>query len=164
MAQMNSWFIANKLTLNTSKSSFIVFRSRYSRVNNLPNKFEFAKSEIIRSDTIKYLGMTLDEHLIFNQHVQDVCNSIKRYFKIFYNIRRYLNNKQIEILYYSMIYSRIKYGIIVYGFATKTNLNKIQTLQNQLMKVLTSRDYRFYTNDLQTKHNILKVEDIFLLE
>ena len=25
MAQMNSWFIANKLTLNTSKSSFIVF-------------------------------------------------------------------------------------------------------------------------------------------
>ena len=164
MAQMNSWFIANKLTLNTSKSSFIVFRSRYSRINNLPNKFEFAKSEIIRSNTIKYLGLTLDEHLIFNQHVQNVCNSIKRYFKIFYNIRRYLNNKQIEILYYSMIYSRIKYGLIVYGFATKTNLKKIQTLQNQLMKVLTSRDYRFSTNDLHTKHNILKVEDIFLLE
>ena len=32
------------------------------------------------------------------------------------------------------------------------------------MKVLTSRNYRFSTNDLHTKHNILKVEDIFLLE
>ena len=52
----------------------------------------------------------------------------------------------------------------MYGFATKTKLKKIQTLQNQLMKVLTSRDYRFSTNDLHTKHNILKVDDIFLLE
>ena len=121
MNQMNSWFIANKLTLNASKSSFIVFRSHYSRINNLPDKFEFAKSEIVRSDSVKYLGLTLDEHLLFNTHVQNVCNSIKRYFKIFYNIRRYLNTKQIDILYYSMIYSRVKYGIVVYGFTSKTN-------------------------------------------
>ena len=77
MNKMNSWFIANKLTLNASKSTFIVFRSRYSRINNLPNKFEFAKSEIVRSDSVKYLGLTLDEHPLFNTHVQNVCNSIK---------------------------------------------------------------------------------------
>ena len=92
--------------------------------------------------------MTLDEHLNFNHHVQNVCSSIRRYFKIFYNIRRYLNNKQIEILYYSMIYSRIKYGITVYGFTSKSNMKKIQTLQNQLMKVITSREFRFSTNVL----------------
>ena len=63
-----------------------------------------------------------------------------------------------------MIYSRIKYGIIVYGFTSKNNLNKVQVLQNQLMKVLTLRDYRFSTNDLHTKHKILKVKDIFLQE
>ena len=98
------------------------------------------------------------------QHVKNVCSSIKRYFKIFYNIRRYLNVKQTEILYYSMIYSRIKYGITVYGFTSKSNLKKIQTLQNQLMEVLTSRNYKFSTNILHTKHNILKVDDIFLQE
>ena len=32
------------------------------------------------------------------------------------------------------------------------------------MKVLTSRDYRFSTNDLHTKHKILKIKDIFSLE
>ena len=50
MTQMNSWFTANKLTLNAKKSSFIVFKSPRSRINNLPEKFKFAKSEIIRSD------------------------------------------------------------------------------------------------------------------
>ena len=53
---------------------------------------------------------------------------------------------------------------MVYGFTTKSNLNKLQTLQNQLMKVLTCRDYRFSTNVLHTQHKILKVEDIFLQE
>ena len=164
MTQMNAWFITNKLTLNASKSTFIIFKSRYSKISNLPNKLEFAKSEISRSDSVKYLGLTLDEHLTFNQHVQSVCNSIKRYFKIFYNIRRYLHIKQAEVLYYSMIYSRIKYGIAVYGHTSKSNLNRIQTLQNQLMKVLTSREYRFPTNALHTEHKILKVADIFLQE
>ena len=164
MSQMNTWFITNKLTLNASKSTFIIFKSRYSKISNLPNKLEFAKSEISRSDSVKYLGLTLDEHLTFNQHVQSVCNSIKRYFKIFYNIRRYLHIKQAEVLYYSMIYSRIKYGIAVYGHTSKSNLNRIQTLQNQLMKVLTSREYRFPTNALHTEHKILKVADIFLQE
>ena len=164
MTQMNTWFITNKLTLNASKSTFIIFKSRYSKISNLPNKLEFAKSEISRSDSVKYLGLTLDEHLTFNQHVQSVCNSIKRYFKIFYNIRRYLHIKQAEVLYYSMIYSRIKYGIAVYGHTSKSNLNRIQTLQNQLMKVLTSREYRFPTNALHTEHKILKVADIFLQE
>ena len=73
---MNAWFIANKLTLNTNKSNFIVFKSRYSKVNNIPDKLKFDKSEISRSETIKYLGLTLDEHLNFNQHIQNVCNSI----------------------------------------------------------------------------------------
>ena len=164
MTQMNAWFITNKLTLNASKSTFIIFKSRYSKISNLPNKLEFANSEISRSDSVKYLGLTLDEHLTFNQHVQNVCNSIKRYFKIFYNIRRYLHIKQAEVLYYSMIYSRIKYGIAVYGHTSKSNLNRIQTLQNQLMKVLTSREYRFPTNALHTEHKILKVADIFLQE
>ena len=103
MEQMNAWFIANKLTLNTSKSNFIVFKSRYSKISNIPDKLKFDKSEISHSDAIKYLGLTLDEHLTFNQHVQNVYNSIKRYFKIFYNIRRYLNDKQVEILYYSLV-------------------------------------------------------------
>ena len=164
MEQMNNWFVANKLTLNAKKSSFIIFKSTRSKINNLPDKFLFNNTEIMRSNSIKYLGLTLDEHLTFNLHIQNVCNSIRRYFKIFYNIRRYINCKQVEILYYSMIYSQIKYGLIVYGFTTKNNIKKLQTLQNQLLKVLTSKDRRHPTNDLHSQLKILKIEDLFFQE
>ena len=80
MEQMNNWFVANKLTLNAKKSSFIIFKSNRSKNRNLPDKLVFNNSEIVRSNSIKYLGITLDEHLNFNLHIQNVCNSIKKVF------------------------------------------------------------------------------------
>ena len=59
-----------------------------------------------------------------------------------------------------MIYSKIKYGISVYGLATTNYLNKIQVLQNQLLKVLLNRKYRYPTNRLHNEMGILKVKDI----
>ena len=164
MVQLDKWFIANKLTLNAKKSSFTIFRSLRSKTKNLPDKLVFNKSEIIRSATVTYLGVLLDEHLTFKNHVQKVCNSIKMYFKVFYNIRRYISSKQIEILYYSLIYSRIKYGITVYGYSSKTNMQKIQTLQNQILKVLSNEHFRFPTKDIHNRYNLLLVKDIFYQE
>ena len=63
-----------------------------------------------------------------------------------------------------MIYSQIKYGLIIYGFTTKSNINKLQTLQNKLLKVLTFKDRRYPTNDIHSQLKILKIEDIFYQE
>ena len=85
---------------------------------------------------------------------------MKRLFHIFYNIRRYLSKENIKTLYYALIYTRIKYGLTVYGQAGKTNLNKIQVLQNKLLKVLSSKKFRYSTDMLHNEFKILKVEDM----
>ena len=59
-----------------------------------------------------------------------------------------------------MIYSRIKYGLAVYGQAGITKLNKIQYLQNQLLKVLTHKKFRYPTDTLHNELEILKVQDM----
>ena len=59
-----------------------------------------------------------------------------------------------------MIYSRIKYGITTYGNDGSHKLNKIQVLQNQLLKVLLKKDYRSPTDELHKSMDILKVNDI----
>ena len=87
MTQLNAWFKANKLTLNSGKSNFIVFRSNKNPTTNLPEKINFENTSINRSETSKYLGVTLDEHVTWNQHITEVCNKLKRYFKLFYSIR-----------------------------------------------------------------------------
>ena len=59
-----------------------------------------------------------------------------------------------------MIYSRIKYGSIITGQTTNENLNKIQTLQNKLLKVLYYKSYRYSTNNLHNELSILKYNDL----
>ena len=63
-----------------------------------------------------------------------------------------------------MIYSGIKYGLIVYGFTFQACMNKLQTLQNQLLKVLASKKRRTPTNDIHNQYKILKVDDLFYQE
>ena len=160
MTQLQGWFKANKLTLNSEKSSFIIFRSKRKKQTNIPEQIKYEDTSINRCNSIKYLGVILDEHLDWNEHIHDLCNKLKRYFKTFYCIRRYLNIDQVKTIYYALIYSRIKYGISVFGTACKKKLTKIQILQNKLLKVLLAKTYRYSTNSLHNELNILKVTDI----
>ncbi|CAL4236630.1 unnamed protein product, partial [Meganyctiphanes norvegica] len=66
MLQLNKWFIANKLTLNSEKSNFVIFRSKRNVITNLPEQIQFENSNIKRAMSVKYLGVILDEHLTWN--------------------------------------------------------------------------------------------------
>ena len=160
MTQLTKWFNANKLTLNSEKSSFTIFKSSKRNIPNLPEQIEFLNQRILRSANIKFLGIILDENLTFNEHVNEVCNKLKRLFHIFYSIRDYLNNNNIKTIYYALVYSRIKYGISVYGQACNNKMKRIQTLQNQLLKVLAGKEYRFSTDKLHVELELLKIKDI----
>ena len=63
-------------------------------------------------------------------------------------------------LYFAFVYSKIAYGLEVYGNCSQHNLQKIQTIQSRLLKLLLSKDPRTPTNELHRYMNILKVKDI----
>ena len=94
------------------------------------------------------------------QHINEVCSKLRNLFHIFYSIRGFLSKENIRTLYFALIYSRIKYGIAVYGQAKTTYMKRIQTLQNKLLKVLAGKKYRYSTDKLHDEFNLLKVSDI----
>ena len=63
MKNLERWFAANLLTLNTDKSYFCVFRTSTNHSLNIPDRIEFNDKSIMRANNIKYLGITLDEFL-----------------------------------------------------------------------------------------------------
>ena len=164
MNQLHSWFTANKLTLNTDKSSFTIFRTKRKVIHNLPEHIEFLDYKIKRTTHVKYLGLTINENLTWDNHINEICTKLKSLFHVFYNIRDYLSIDNVKTIYYTLIYSRIKYGITLYGQAGSTKLKRVQTLQNQLLKVLLGKKFRFPTDDLHHELKILKVKDITNLE
>ena len=94
-------------------------------------------------------------------HINKLCSNVARYFSVFFNIRSYMPEKLRKTLYYAFIYSRIQYGIEVYGSAAKTIINQLYVTQNKLLKVLFNKHYRYHTNNLYRELKLLKSEDIF---
>ena len=66
-------------------------------------------------------------------------------------------------LYYAFIYSRIIYGKEVYGACSYTLSNKIQTIQNKLLKFFLNLDPRHPTDILHANLKILKVSDMYVI-
>ena len=130
----------------------------------LPSEIEFNNKSTKRTQNIKYLGITLDEYLDWNERIRNIKNSLSSLFSVFYNIRRYLTIEHIRVIYYTMIYSRIKYGICAYGFARKENIDKVQVMQNKLLKVILEKSWRHPTEELHSEDNILQVRDLFYQE
>ena len=63
--------------------------------------------------------------------------------------------------YYAFIYSKIKYGIEIYGntSAKNPNISRIQVIPNKLLKLILSWDWQTSTNFVRSDLKIL-VEDI----
>ena len=84
MIQLTNWFKANKLTPIADKSSFTIFKSSQKKnITNQPDKIKFHNQEICRTSHIKFLGVIIDENLTWNNHINEVCNKLKRLFHIF---------------------------------------------------------------------------------
>ena len=79
-----------------------------------------------------------------------------KYFGIFNYIKHKVNKKTARQLYFAFVFSRIKYGIEIYGNCSERNVNKIQKNAKQL-KLLLQLDSLKPTNILHKNLNILKI-------
>ena len=101
---------------------------------------------IERVTNIKYLGVIIDEKLNWNMHINFVCDSLVKFFGIFNHIKHKVTQNVVRQLYYGFIYSKIAYGLEVYGYTSVSNVSKIQTMQNKLLKLILKLDIRTRTN------------------
>ena len=97
---------------------------------------------------------------MWKSQINEICSKLKKLFHIFCNIWDCLSKENIKTIYYTIIHLRIKFGITIYGQSGSSKLKKVQTLQNQLLKVLLKKDYRYSTNELHKSLDVLKVSDI----
>ena len=157
------WCESNKLTINNDKTCFLLFHTRKKKIPPEINKlfFEELGFAIKRCSTIQYLGLLLDENLSWQPHIEHVCKSLVKYFGIFNQIKYFVSKVIARQLYFAFVYSRIKYGIEVYGNCADYLLNKVQIMQNKLLKLLLRIDYRTHTSALHKGLNILLVKDIY---
>ena len=88
----------------------------------------------------KYLGMNLDSRLSWSKHVAEVK---KKAFKAL-NILRALTAKHwgadpafLTMFYKLLVRSKIEYDAVIFGSASKTQINSLEKVQNAALRCIT---------------------------
>ena len=123
--------MANKLSLSIGKSNFLLFRGRIYNSHEEIKTISIGKDEIPRVTQLKYIGLTLDDNLTWEPHINNICSALVRYYSIFYNIRNSITSDIARAIYYACIFPHISYAIEIYGTANDTLMSKLQVQQNK---------------------------------
>ena len=141
LQKINEWFISNKFSLNVKKSKYSFFR-KPSKKDDIPlvlPKLNINNSEIARTESIKFLGVLLDENLSWKTHTKYIENKISKDIGILFKARPFLNKKSLLSLYYSYIHSYINYGSVSWGSTCRANLKKINSQQKHALRIIFNK-------------------------
>ena len=157
------WCNANKLTINLSKTCYIIYKTPHQNIPSYLNNITINNETITKVPSTKYLGIIMDEKLNWLEHIENLIKSLIRTSNSFKIVKHRMHKNNKIVLYNAYIYSKIQYGIEVYGRASKTNLQKVQVQQNRALKILYNKDFLTPTSELHRDIGILKVSDIYKL-
>ena len=181
--KLANWFRANKMTVNVSKTKYIIFRPKGTKITvdldnngvmynsnelgspNDPDRvFKLGRIHNDHADknerTYKFLGILLDEYLSFDAHCNLLCSKLSRSNFIINRVKNILPSKTLKTLYYSLIHPHILYGLPIYSCTTQKNLNKIFKMQKKAVRAVTKSKYNSPSNPIFVSLGVLPLEHL----
>ena len=159
LGKLLQWLHVNKLSLNIGKTYFMVFSFNKSVAHK--ENVEIDGIVIKRVSCTKFLGVMLDEHLTWRDHVNLIKGKISRGIGILYCARKLFKGSTLITMYTTFIHPYMNYCIDIWGAANKGLLESIFKLQKKAIRLITSSKFNAHTSPLFESLKILKLEDIY---
>ena len=162
LRNISAWFKCNKLSLNIDKTNFIHFTSAHSQ--DIPCNLHIDNLPLVEKKSTKFLGLTIDSNLNWNEHIQHIISVISKNIGVLYKLKYFLNEKSLFTLYNALILPHIMYCNIVWANCSITKMQQILLLQKKALRICTYSNYLANSNPIFYHLKTLKVNDIHTLQ
>ena len=150
MAEIIQWMNSHFLKINPDKTELLLLYPKRLE-KSIVIKGAMLQDQCIRfSNEVKNVGVWLDKNLTFDYHVNKVVSHSYKLLKDIGRIRNVLSKKHTEILVHAVISSRLDYCNSLFVNMNKSNLYKLQKVQNAAARLVVRKNKR------QSASNILK--------
>ena len=156
---INNWLLSNRLSLNISKTHFILFGSsrKLSAIKHLC-RIVIDNTELVKVTETKFLGVMIDENVSWKAHSEYISSKLAKNVGILFKLRRFLNSNTLLMLYHALIHPLLSYCNIVWGNAAKSHLHKLEVLQKRAIRNVYKTSFRAHTHNLFLRSNILQLD------
>ena len=160
---LNDWFKANQLSVNPSKTKFILFSRGGDRTaHDLSIYINDEKLEQVQ--TTKFLGLYIDEKLSWEYHIEHCKSKVSKGVYAINSSKHILSQRHLKILYYSLIHPHLLYGIRLWGNAYQKYICRLEIAQKKAIRAIAGANYNATSSPLFKKLNILKFKDLYDLQ
>ena len=162
LASLDTWFRANSLKVNASKTQLIVFGSRQNlRVFPLTEaSVAFRDIRLQPCTEVRNLGVIFDCYLSWDQHISLVTRRCFGMLTGLAHLRHYLPETALSALVSALVLSHVRYCLTVYGNGTAKNLDRIQKIINFSARVISGRRKYDHVSDVREGLGWLSAPDL----
>jgi hypothetical protein len=137
-----NWFKANHMKANPGKFQLLLLKSDQSNDNISINLFD---ETITPKNSVKLLGVHLDDKLNFERHISEICIRASRKINALSRISKFLNVQCRTKLFNAFVKSNFVYANIVWHFCSKRCVYKIEKLQKRAIRIVFNEYDSTYT-------------------
>jgi hypothetical protein len=138
---LNSWFSSNLLSLNLSKTEYIIFSAKRHHALDNGIKIAYKNNHIADSCHIKFLGIHITNTLSWKIHINQLIPKLSSACYAIRAIKPYVELKTLLMVYYAYFHSVMCYGIIFWGNSSYAiNVFRVQKRAIRVMLGIGSRD------------------------
>mgnify|MGYP002716494189 CR=1 FL=1 len=133
---LEKWTVKWRMKINTNKSAIVPFT--WKRKLSSRHVY-FNGQQIPIQNSTKYLGIIMDQKLLFKDHINSILNkATARYIQLYSLFKSpALSLSTKIILYKAVVRSVMTYAGGIWKFAAKTHKNKLQVLQNKILRTIS---------------------------
>ena len=159
-----NWFCANKLSLNASKTQYMVIQPTNKTSDLSLRSLTINGVKLSRATSCKFLGIKIDESLCWKKQMLNINSKISRALFTMKQVKFSLPRESLRTLYFSLIHPHLTYGILAWGNAKTNSLHKTEILQKRAIRTIHNKKYNSHTDPLFKQSGILKLSDLYQQE
>ena len=122
--------------------------------------FRISGQKITRTTHTRYLGILMDQHISWNQHLKMLKQKLSRANRLLAKVRYYLSPKLLRTLYFSIFGSHLRYGCQIWGQHNNHNLNDIANLQRKAIRMINFKSKYTPVEPLFKETKIMPLNEI----
>ena len=146
LSRIASWCCHNHLLINPDKTKLLVMGTR-QMLQKLPNlHITLLGKEIAPVASARDLGVQVDATLSYNEHVTNTTSTCMASLCQINRIKYLLDSRTLETVIKALVFSKLYFCSSVWANTSKTNVRKLQKIQNFAARILTgTRKYDHIT-------------------
>ena len=158
MTTVSKWFRHNKLSVNYSKTKYMLFAGTSRKLENMNRCLQVGNEQVERVNTYKYLGVKLDQTLNFSAHIEYIRTKTIGKIRLLGKIAPILDQKTSIYLYRSLVLPIFDYADFVWDCLSQQDTLTLQKLQNMALRNILNVPRLTPTEHIHTQLNQDKLD------